>query len=382
MNTMSQKQTNINFIDLQAQQQKIRSNVEQALNKVLDHGKYVSGPEVSELEERLSEFCGAKHVLTCANGTDALTIALQSKNLALNDAVFVPSFTFASTAEVVASLGAKPIFVDINKDDFNMNVNSLVQAIEHVKNQGLKPAAIIAVDLFGLPANYKEISNIAKQHEMWVLADAAQSFGASYYGQSVGTLTELSTTSFFPAKPFGCYGDGGCIFTNDDNLAEIITSIKNHGLGKERNTYVRIGTNSRLDSFQAAVLLEKLKVFPAELKHRQSVANAYGELLHSSVVTPVLDSNLTSAWAQYTLVLPETVSREKVLANLSEKGIPTAVYYATPLHKQPAYLEFAKLSPELPNTDYLSRHVMSLPMDGYISMDKIEYIVSNLNASL
>lgn len=369
----------INFIDLPAQQKKIRANLEKALCKVLDHGQYVSGPEVRELEHNLSLFCGAKHVLTCANGTDALSLVLLAKNIKPGDAVFVPSFTFASTAEVVAAMGATPIFVDINKDDFNMSAVSLSEAIAVSKQHGLNPTAVIAVDLFGLPANYSALSKVANQHDLWILADAAQSFGATLDGANVGNMGYFTTTSFFPAKPFGCYGDGGAIFTNDDDMAEVLASLKSHGQGKDRNTYVRIGTNSRLDSFQAAVLLEKLKLFPDELKHRQSVASAYNEFLADSIITPKLKANQTSAWAQYTVILPESVDRDRLAVQLAHKNIPTAIYYKTPLHQQPAYLTYAEKSPKLVNTEYLSKHVISLPMDGYIDLEKIKFISDSIN---
>lgn len=379
---MSKNHQEINFIDLKAQQLQIRSDIEKALLRVLDHGKYVAGPEVSQLESNLAEYCGAKHVLTCANGTDALTLVLLAKNIKAGDAVFVPSFTFASTAEVVAAIGATPIFVDVNKHDFNLNITSLAQAIKKAEKSGLAPKCIIAVDLFGLPADYDEISKIADEHGLWVLSDAAQSLGASFNGKQVGNLGFVTTTSFFPAKPLGCYGDGGCIFTDDDDLAEVIASLKSHGQGSQRNSYVRIGLNSRLDSFQAAILLEKLKIFPQELLHRQSVANTYTELLAKTIVTPKSVKNKTSAWAQYTVILPEDIDRNLVLEKLKTKNIPTAVYYAVPLHRQLAYQDYAKLSPELSNTNYLSKHVMSLPMDGYITVDKLQYIADNLNASL
>lgn len=375
----------INFIDLPIQQAGIRRNIEQRLLAVLDHGRYVGGPEVAQLEQELSKFCGAKHALTCANGTDALTLVLLAKDIQAGDAVFVPSFTFAASAEVVAATGATPVFVDVNKEDYNISLQSLEQALALAKSKNLNPKAIIAVDIFGLPANYSELNSFADKNSLWILADAAQSFGASLDNKKVGMYGVATTTSFFPAKPLGCYGDGGCIFTDDDNLAEIICSLKSHGQGDSgtaRNHFVRVGLNSRLDSFQAAVLLEKLKIFPDELKHRQSVADAYSEMLSKDIIKPKVSSNKTSSWAQYTLILPEYCDRAKVIEHLKAKGIPTAVYYDIPVHKQPAYEQFAAVSPELPNTEYLAKHVMSLPMDGYLTMDKIAYIVENLNAIL
>lgn len=369
----------INFIDLHAQQVKIRSNIEGAINTILDHGVYINGPEVKEIENNLIEFCGAKHALSCANGTDALILVLLAKNIKAGDAVFIPSYTFTATAEAVALVGATPVFVDVDKISFNMHPDSLLSSIEVAKKHNLQPKAIIAVDLFGRPADYEKIDKIAKMYDLWVLCDAAQSFGSQVGNKKVGTFGLATTTSFFPAKPLGCYGDGGCIFTDDDNLAQIITSIKSHGMSSCRSEFIKLGINSRLDSFQAAVLIEKLKVFPQELQHRQSVANSYAELLHNKIITPGLPSNVLSTWAQYTIILPETVNRDDTAAKLKEKGIPTAIYYAKPLHQQTAYQCYAYLGVELPHTEYLSKHVLSLPMDGYLTLDKIKYITQGLN---
>lgn len=369
----------INFIDLKAQQQPIRANIEQALLGVLDHGCYIGGPEVAQLEHELQKFCGVKHAITCANGTDALSLALLAKGIKTGDAVFVPSYTFAASVEVIAYCGATPIFVDVDKHSFNIDVASLEQAILKAKEHNLQPKAIVAVDIFGLPADYNAINILAQKYCLWVLADSAQSFGAEYHNQKVGTLGLITTTSFFPAKPFGCYGDGGCIFTDNDELNEAMRSYKSHGQGDSRNHFIRVGVNSRLDSFQAAVLLEKLKIFPAELTHRQAVADAYREMLSSSIRCPVVPSTSTSSWAQYTIVLPENINRNELAMQLKDKSIPTAVYYDIPTHKQPAYSEFTKFSPSLENTDYLSQHVISLPMDGYLSMEKIKYISDNVN---
>lgn len=374
----------INFIDLNAQQAMIRPQVEQALINVLNHGRYVNGPEVDELEQQLSELTSVKYALSCANGTDALSLVLMAKNIKAGDAVFVPSFTFAASAEVVAHQGATPVFVDVDLDSYNMSVASLVQAIEYAKNKKLTPKVIIPVDIFGLPANHAEILKVAQEHELWVLSDAAQSFGAKYQGKSVGKFGLATTTSFFPAKPLGCYGDGGAIFTDNDELAKVIKSLKSHGQGEHRNHYVRVGVNSRLDSFQAAILLEKLKVFPNELKHRDSVAAAYSEILDNSIKTPKVESALgtTCTWAQYTVTLPEDVDRNKVIEHLDSQKIPSVIYYDTPIHKQPAYEKFVEFSPPLNNTDYLSKHVLSLPMDGYLSIEKVNYIAQSLNKAL
>lgn len=374
---------NINFIDLQAQQSHIRDNIELSLKKVLDHGMYVNGPEVKEFELELAKFTGAKHVLSCANGTDALSLVLLAKDIKAGDAVFVPSFTFAASAEVIALCGATPIFVDVCPDSFNISISSLKEAINIATQHNLLSKAIIAVDLFGLPADYENLSKIAQEHNLWILADAAQSLGGGISNKKVGTFGLATSTSFFPAKPLGCYGDGGCIFTNDDKLAEDLDCLKSHGqLKSNRSEYVKIGTNSRLDSFQAAILLEKLKVFPAELIHRQKVADCYATYLDSSIRVIKLDdkNKVTSTWAQYTIVLPEHIDRDLLASKLKQEyNIPTAIYYAKPLHRQQAYLEFAKLSPNLPITNKLSKHVLSLPMDGYINLDTVKYISESIN---
>lgn len=370
----------INFIDLKAQQVGIRAGVNQAIARVLDHGRYVNGPEVHEFEQKLVELTGAKYVLSCANGTDALTLVLLAKGIKAGDAVFVPSFTFAASAEVIAYQGATPIFVDVNKETFTMDLDSLERAILLVMNNpDLNPKAILTVDLFGVPANYDAIQQIAEKYNLWILSDAAQSFGASYKNKKVGCFGLATTTSFFPSKPLGCYGDGGCIFTNDEELATEILYLKSHGQGDKLNHFVRIGQNSRLDSFQAAILLEKLKVFPAEIRHRQSVADTYAELLSDAIKTPQLSNDFISVWAQYTITLPESVNRTKVINYLKENNIPTVAYYETPLHKQPAYAKYKEFSPDLPNTEYLSKYTLSLPMDGYLSIDKIRYIAEHLN---
>lgn len=366
----------IPFIDLKAQQDRIRPQIEAAIKRVLDHGKYIMGPEVFELEEKLANYCGVKHAISCSNGTDALLMGLMAKDIGPGDAVFIPSFTFTATPEVVALLGATPIFVDVLPDTYNIDAQSVVQGIEVAKKQGLNPKAIIAVDLFGQPADYPELEKVASEYNLWILADAAQSFGATLHGKKVGSLSLVTATSFFPAKPLGCYGDGGAVFTDDDELAEILKSIRVHGKGKHKYDNVRIGLNARLDTIQAAILLEKLKIFDDEVKERQKLANSYNVSLKEFARIPALLENCTSAWAQYTLVLPEEVDREILRAQLKENGIPTAVYYPVSLHKQEACKNCLVVQ-DLSVSESLSRKVLSLPMNGYLSEDDAKYIIDN-----
>jgi len=367
----------IQFIDLKAQQNRIRPQLDEAIKRVLDHGQYIMGPEVKELEEKLAAFCGAKHAITCANGTDALQLVLMAQGIGSGDAVFLPSFTFTATPEVVALLGAEPVFVDVLPDTFNMDPASLHKGIQAAKEKGLTPRGIIPVDLFGQPADYDALEPIAQENELWVLCDAAQSFGGSYKGRKIGSLGDVTATSFFPAKPLGCYGDGGCVFTNDDKMADILRSLRVHGKGTDKYDNVRIGVNSRLDTLQAAILLEKLKIFPGELKAKQKVADAYGAALSDFAQTPVVLENCTSTWAQYTLVLPAGTDRSALQTQLKEQGIPTAVYYPLPLHQQEAYKNCLTAG-DLTVSEALSARVLSLPMSGYLSDDDVNYVVDKI----
>ena len=362
------------FIDLAAQQKTIRTEIDKAIAKVLNHGCYILGPEVAELEQQLQDFCGVKHAITCASGTDALCLILRAKNIGPGDVVFVPSFTFAATAEAVVLLGATPYFVDVLPDTFNIDPKSLLDAIKHCAALNLKARCVIPVDLFGLPADYEQINKIAAENNLWVLADSAQSFGANYKDKKVGTLALATATSFFPAKPLGCYGDGGCIFTDDSELAQIIKSLRVHGQGQDKYDNIRIGLNSRLDTLQAAILIEKLKVFPAELIHRQTVATKYTALLPKLVLTQMIELDYTSAWAQFTLVLPEQIARKDFMARLAAEGIPTMIYYPKPLHLQVAYKKYVMHGQSLPVTENLMERVVSLPMHGYLELGTAEKI--------
>ncbi|PPE03134.1 DegT/DnrJ/EryC1/StrS family aminotransferase [Holospora curviuscula] len=360
------------FIDLKSQLELIRPQIDAAIKRVLDHGNFIMGPEVHALEKQLAEFCGVKHAISCANGTDALGLGLMAKNVGPGDAIFVPSFTFAATAEVVSWVGGTPVFIDSLEDTYNMDPKSLEQGIKQAQKLGLKHAGIIPVDLFGQPADYDAIQAIADEYNLWIMADGAQSFGASYKDRKVGNIGNIATTSFFPAKPLGCYGDGGAIFTNDDELSAIIKSLRVHGQGSDKYDNVRIGMNGRLDTIQAAILIEKLKIFPNELIARQKAADAYNAALKDIVKVPHVIDGATSAWAQYTLLLPEHMDRSKLIASLKEAGVPTMIYYVKPLHLQTAYKHYPTATGgSLPVCEGLSEQVLSLPMSGYVGGDSM-----------
>ena len=321
----------IEFIDLGAQRRRIGARMDEAVLHVLHHGRYVMGPEVAELERRLAEFCGARHALSCANGTDALGLGLMLKGVKPGDAVLCPAFTFAATAEVVAWFGATPVFVDVHEDTFNMDPRSLEAAVRTARALDLDPVGVIAVDLFGLPADYDALLAVADEHGLWVICDAAQSFGAAYKGRKVGAIGDLTTTSFFPAKPLGCYGDGGAVFVERDADLEVLQSLRVHGQGADKYDNVRIGLNARLDTIQAAVLLEKLAVFAEEIEARNRIAARYNEMLGDVVTVPRVPEGLVSVWAQYTVRLGSR-DRDAVAARLRAAGIPTAIYHPNPLN--------------------------------------------------
>lgn len=371
----------IPFIDLAAQQARIRDRVEAAMRRTLDHGAYIMGPEVGELEKALADFCGARHAIGCSNGTDALALVLMAKGVRQGDAVLCPSFTFAATAEVIAWLGATPYFVDIEADTYNMDPQSLKAAIAGAKAAGLKPVGVIAVDLFGLPADYDLIEPIAAENGLWLLCDAAQSFGATYKDRKVGTIGMATTTSFFPAKPLGAYGDGGAVFTDDDDMAELLRSLLFHGKGEDRYDNVRIGMNGRLDSLQAGVLLEKLAIFPDEIEARNRIAARYNEGFSNILVTPQIPADSTSVWAQYTLRAPGH-DRDAITAALKERGVPTAVYYPKPLHQQTAYKSFPVVGGALPVSERAAGEVFSLPMHAYLDDETQDFIIDQVRAVL
>jgi len=358
----------IPFVDLAAQRARLGDRIEQAIGRVLDHGKYIFGPEVDELEARLREFCGARHAVTCANGTDALTLALMAEGIGPGDAVFVPSFTFVATAEAPAQLGATPVMVDVREDSFNIDPDSLERAIADVGRHGLAARAVIAVDLFGQPADYAALGPIARRAGLVLIADAAQSFGAALGGRSVGCLADYTTTSFFPAKPLGCYGDGGAVFTDDDEAAQRLLSIRLHGKGTDKYDNVRIGLNSRLDTIQAAVLIEKLTIFADEIAARNRVAERYAAALSNVVAVPILTPGATSVWAQYTVRIAGG-RRDAVAAALREHGVPSAVYYPIPLHRQSAYAHYPAAPGGAPVSERLAGDVLSLPMHPYLDAE-------------
>jgi UDP-2-acetamido-2-deoxy-ribo-hexuluronate aminotransferase len=370
---------NIPFVDLKAQQALLRSEIDRRIKGVLDHGRYILGPEVQELEEQLAKFSGASHVIGVSNGTDALLIALLAKNIGPGKAVFLPSFTYTATAEVVVLLGATPVFVDVDEATFNIAASDLEYRIDLAKSAGLTPAAVIPVDLFGLPADHNAVNEIAKHHKMVTIGDAAQSMGGRYMERSVGTLSDVTCTSFFPAKPLGCYGDGGAVFTDDEELAVIMRSLRAHGTGSMKYDVVRIGLNARLDTLQAAILLAKLTVFSDELKKRNELAAYYNNALADRIVTPNTPEKMYAAWAQYTIQLDR---RDVIAEVLKNDNIPTAIYYPLPMHLQPAFSEFGSGKGSLPISERLCGRVLSLPMHPYMSEEVSEFICNKLVAAI
>ena len=355
----------IQFIDLKAQQERIRPALDRAIARVLDHGQYIMGPEIGELEQRLASFTGARHAISCASGTDALLMILMAKGVGPGDAVICPAFTYTATPECIALLGATPVFADVLADTFNLDVDALPGALDAARKAGLRPRAIMAVDLFGQPADYDRLLPFAQEHDLFVVSDAAQSFGSTYKGRRAGTFGLATATSFFPAKPLGCYGDGGAIFTDDDALAEAMKSIRLHGKGSDKYDIVRVGINGRLDTLQAAILLEKLAIFEDEIAARQRVAQRYTAALHNVIKVPEVPTGLTSVWAQYTLTVPGG-KRDALMKALAGRGIPTMVYYPRGLHEQTAYRDCPVAVGGVPVAARLPQEVLSLPMHPYL----------------
>ena len=375
----------IPFIDLKTQQRQIRSKIDERIKKVLDHGQYILGPEVKELENELSRFTDAKYVLCCSSGTDALLLALLGLKLKPGDGVIVPSFTFASSAEVMPLLGAIPIFIDVEADTFNLDPEKLDETLETANEMGINVKGIMSVGLFGQPANMNGIKEFAAKNNLWVIDDAAQSFGGKYNNQIVGNLCEVTATSFFPAKPLGCYGDGGAIFTNNKEIYEIANSSHVHGMGNNRYEYDRIGMNARMSTIQAAILLEKLAIFPDELKKRQQIAdyyNTYLAKLDLGLKLPTLKKNFQSSWAQYTIILPTNIDRSLLQEALKLRDIPTAVYYPIPLNEHKPYKDYPVSKAGLKITYELSKNVLSLPMHPYLEMKDIIYISNNIGEAI
>ncbi|MBU1184302.1 MAG: DegT/DnrJ/EryC1/StrS family aminotransferase [Proteobacteria bacterium] len=371
----------MNFIDLAAQQRLIAEKLNANIGRVLAHGQYINGPEVRELENALAVYVGVRHAVGCASGTDALLMALMALDIGPGDAVFTTPFTFVATAEVISLLGATPVFVDIDPKTFNIDPAKLERAVKAVKSsdpalhplpseiEERRPRAVIPVDLFGLPADYDAIGAVAAHHGLKVIEDAAQSFGGEYRGRRAGAFGDIACTSFFPAKPLGCYGDGGMCFTSDDCLDEALRSIRVHGQGDNKYDNVRIGINGRLDTLQAAILMAKFEIFPEEIELRQEVAARYNKLLSGAVVTPAIPDGYRSAWAQYSILARDTVGRATLMEKLKAAGIPTAVYYKKPLHRQTAFAGLGYREGDFPASDDCARRILSLPMHPYLAAD-------------
>ncbi len=368
------------FVDLDAQFRRLETDIRGAIDAVFTHGQYIMGPEVYALEDELAGYCGVEHVISAASGFDALLMSLMSYGIGPGDAVIAPSFTFVATAEVIQLLGAKVIFVDVDTATFNIDVNRLEETVRRIRRQGrMNLRGIIPVDLFGLPADYEAIAGIAASHDLFVLADAAQSFGGSRDGHRVGTFGDLAATSFFPAKPLGCYGDGGAVFTADGERAEVLRSIRFHGKGTNQYDNVRTGITGRLDTIQAAVLRCKLKVLDDEIAARQKVAKRYTLGLSDQVKTPAIPANCTTTWAQYTL---RSAERDRIRKALDDGGIPSAVYYPCPLHRQPAFSNAVGDGISMPVSDLLADEVFSLPMHPYLEPSDQDRIIDTIRRAL
>ena len=369
----------IHFIDLKKQQEKIRKNIDKRISKVLNHGKYIMGPEVFELEEKLAEYVGSKYCVSCSSGTDALLISLMALGVGRGDAVITTTYSYFATAEVICFLGAEPVFVDIYPETFNMDPKYLEEAIKNAKNKNLIPKGLIAVDLFGLPARYRIIEKIAAENNLFVLEDAAQSFGASIKMKKTCSFGHVAATSFFPAKPLGCYGDGGAIFTDDEHLAEKLKSIRVHGAGKNKYENIRIGLNGRLDTIQAAILLEKLSLFDHELTLRQKVAEYYLDNINDKLTKPYIPKNYKSSWAQFSLLAESAYKRRKLIEKLILNNIPHMVYYEKPMHLQPAMESFGYEEGSHPISEGISSLIFSIPMHPYLTKEMQDFIVSKIN---
>ena len=389
------------FVDLSAQQKRISKQIQDNIKDVLNHGQYIMGPEVRELEKRLSHYVQVKHAIACSSGTDALLLALMAYGVGPGDVVFTTPFTFIATAEVIRLLGALPVFVDIDSKTFNMDPHHLKKAINAVKNNdsSLYPLpkvltaanllhefvakGIIPVDLFGLPADYQSINAIAFENGLFVIEDAAQSFGAEYYGKKACSLTDMACTSFYPAKPLGCYGDGGMCFTDDDEKAHLLRSVLNHGQGTDKYDNIRIGINGRLDTLQAAVLLAKFDIFPEELEHRNRVAQRYSTSLnpHLSITYPFVPDGIKSVWAQYSLLAEDEAHRLRLQADLNQEDIPSVIYYPKPLHLQGAFSSLGYQVGDFPISERCSKRIFSLPMYPYLTEKDQDKIIAVINES-
>lgn len=366
------------FIDLNRQYDRVGDKIQKRMQRVIESKQFIMGPEIGELEKMLAEFAGTKYAITCASGTDALVLPLMAYDIKENDAVFVSSFTFFASGESISFVGGTPVFVD-SDETFNMDTKKLELAIEKTIAEGkLTPRGIIAVDIFGLPADYDEITRIAKKYNLFILEDTAQGFGGVYKGKRTGSFGDVAATSFFPAKPLGCYGDGGAIFTDNDELAEKILSLRVHGQGTSRYDNVRIGMNGRMDTLQAAVVIPKLEIFPDELEKRDVIAHKYMDKLKDYYRIPVIPQECTSAWAQFTLVAKDEAHRDKIVKEMKAQDIPIMVYYPLPLHLQTAYKELGYQWGDLPVCEEFSKKVFSIPMHPYLTDEEITLITDAL----
>lgn len=362
------------MVDLAAQRTRLGDRLDGAIARVLDHGRFVNGPEVGDLERALEDLCGARHAIGCGSGTDALVMVLMAVGIGPGDAVFVPAFTFAATASAVVLCGATPVFVDVFEDTFDLDADSLEAAVSAVRGEGtLEPRAVIPVDLFGQPADYASINDIAERWGLFVLADAAQSLGAEGKLGRVGTMGGATATSFFPSKPLACYGEGGAVFTEDDELADLLRSIRSHGEGAARYEHARLGLNARLDTVQAAVLLEKLRIFPDELAARDRIAARYGDALRGHVRVPSVRTGSTSAWAQYTIIVRD---RDAMMERLADAGVASAVHYPKPLNRQPVFAVYQTGPGGVPVSEALASSVLSLPMHPYLDERAQDRVIS------
>ncbi|QFR32752.1 DegT/DnrJ/EryC1/StrS aminotransferase family protein [Ancylobacter sp. TS-1] len=371
----------IPFIDVASQRARLGARIDEAVARVLDHCRFVNGPEVTEFEQQLAAFAGAKHAIACSSGTDALALILMAWGVKAGDAVFCPAFTFCATAEVVPWVGASPVFVDVLEDTFNMDPASLEAAIKVARDKGLNPKVVVPVDLFGQPADMDAIEPIARAHGLKILCDTAQGFGATWNGRRTGSFGDASATSFFPAKPLGCFGDGGAVLTDDDDLVPVLKSLREHGQGVDKYENVRIGMTGRLDTIQAAILIEKLTIFEDEIAARQRVADRYNAALGDLCTVPAVDPRATSVWAQYTIRLPHGV-RDGLAAALQKEGVPTAVYYRIPMHRQPAYARYPAAGNGLPVCERLAGEVISLPMHAYLDASAQERVIAAVRRAL
>lgn len=369
------------FIDLKAQYEALKTGLDRRIAAVLDHGGYILGPEVADLERELAAYCGVGHAVACANGTDALVLALKALGIGAGDAVFTTPFTFFATAEAIVLAGARPVFADIDARTFNLDPGSLEAAIDRTRAEGRwRPRAVMTVDLFGLPADYEAIEPLCERHGLELVEDAAQGFGGELRGRRAGAFGRVATTSFFPAKPLGCYGDGGALFTGDGDLAGRLRSLRVHGKGEDKYDNVRIGTNSRLDTLQAAILLEKLAAFPAEMEKRQEVAARYRRGLPNWLTAPHVPEGYVSSWAQYSVLAESNGERGRIIAQLARAGVPTMIYYGRPLHLQTALAELGHREGDFPVAEDAARRIFSLPMGPYLGEEDQARVLDSLHA--